>query len=71
MWARSAPEAEVRHPFDCSQLSLPSFPPTAVPSPGQVMHAHCAQGKDSRVKGQTWTRINTVWMAAFYIPERS
>lgn len=45
--------------------------PTAIPSPGQVMHAHRAQGKDSRVTGPTWTRINTVWMAAFYIPERS
>lgn len=38
------PEAEVRHPFDCSQLSLPSssLSPTAIPSPGQVMHAHRA-----------------------------
>lgn len=70
---RGHPEAEVRHPFDCSQLSLPSssLSPTAIPSPGQVMHAHRAQGKDSRAKGQTWTRINTVWMAAFYISERS
>lgn len=50
----------------------PSCPlPTAIPSPGQVMHAHRAQGKDSRVTWPTWTRINTVWMAAFYIPERS
>ncbi|MEJ1287920.1 CREB regulated transcription coactivator 1 [Cricetulus griseus] len=52
----SVPEAEVHRPPDCSQLSLPSFipaPPTVIPSPGQVTHAHRAQGEDGRAKGQT------------------